>query len=53
MVSFGKVGTARYDVIYYDYDYDYDYGNTNVWMPRVKNKSFGRAANRVTSRGID
>ena len=22
------------------------YGSTNVWMPRVKNKSFGWAANR-------
>ena len=22
------------------------YGSTNDWMPRVKNKSFGRAANR-------
>ena len=24
----------------------YYYGSTNVWMPRVKNKSFGWAANR-------
>ena len=24
----------------------YYYGNTNVWMPRVKSKSFGWAANR-------
>ena len=30
---------------YYHYHYYY-YGSTNVWMPRVKNKSFGRAANR-------
>ena len=26
--------------------YYYYYGSTNVWMPRVKNKSFGWAANR-------
>ena len=31
---------------YYHYHYYYYYGSTNVWMPRVKNKSFGRAANR-------
>ena len=30
---------------YYHYHYYYYYGSTNVWMSRVKNKSFGRAAN--------
>ena len=30
---------------YYHCHYYY-YGSTNVWMSRVKNKSFGRAANR-------
>ena len=24
----------------------YFYGSTNIWVPRVKNKSFGWAANR-------
>ena len=28
------------------YYYYYYYGSTNVWVPRVKNKSFGWAANR-------
>ena len=28
------------------YCYYYYYGSTNVWMPRVKNKSFGWSANR-------
>ena len=29
-----------------DDDDDDDDGSTNVWMPRVKNKSFGWVANR-------
>ena len=35
---------------YYYYYYYYYYDSTNVWMPRVKNKSFGWAANRNQSR---
>ena len=31
---------------YYYYYYYYYYGSANVWMPTVKNESFGCAANR-------
>ena len=43
----GELGSLfKYYYHYHDYYYYYYYGSSKVWMPRVKNKSFGWAANR-------